>query len=108
MMQKFERLIAEFPDFSIKGKASAYTSLNGHMFSFLDPQEGLCLRLSPADQKQYNADVDERPVIQYNSIMRGYVYVPNHLFIDLEQMVPLFQKSIDYINTLKPKPGKKA
>jgi len=41
----YEKLVSTIPSIEIKGATMPYTSFNGHMFSFLDNDENLGLRL---------------------------------------------------------------
>ena len=99
----YEALVETLPDVELKGKASRYTSRNGHMFSFLcDPE--LALRL-PEEQrdsfrKKYKTDL----CIQHGAVMVEYVMVPASLLAKTQQLSKWFKSSYDYIGTLKPKP----
>ena len=44
-LELYDRLVATNPDLKRKGKTMPYTSLNGHMFSFLTKEGMLALRL---------------------------------------------------------------
>ena len=45
----YERLVATNPEVERKGATMPYTSVNGHMFSFLGKDGGVALRL-PAEE----------------------------------------------------------
>ena len=66
-------------DCSVKGAKNPYTSRNGHMFSFLDADGVMALRLSGELGKEFLARYDSGPVVQYGSVMQGYVSVPDEL-----------------------------
>lgn len=100
----YDRLIALLPDQKRKGKASAYTSLNGHMFSFMDKNGELAIRFSEAEKKALMEKYGAKESIQYNSVMRGYIVVPDDLMSDFETLSGLFKASFEYIKGLKPKP----
>ncbi|MDF1838129.1 MAG: hypothetical protein P1V35_09695 [Planctomycetota bacterium] len=104
----YEKLMDTQPDFRIKGKASAYTSLNGHMFSFITKEGGLAIRLSPEDQHAFQKKHRSGPVIQHNSTMRGYVHVPESLLKRTSAAAKVLQASIDHIRSLDPKPTAKS
>lgn len=57
----------------IKGKANPYTFMNGNMFSFLSKEGEICLRLSKDNQSAYWQAHGGEPVMQYGSVMQGYV-----------------------------------
>ena len=44
-LELYDQLIATNPKIQRKGAANPYTSLNGHMFSYLNPSGSLALRL---------------------------------------------------------------
>jgi hypothetical protein len=46
----YEKLVATNPNVELKGATVPYTSLNGHMFSYLSKEGKLALRL-PADER---------------------------------------------------------
>ena len=91
----------------IKGAKNPYTSRNGHMFSFLTPEGTMALRLSEELGEQFLAEYESGPVMQYGSVMRGYVSVPPELLAEPEELAPWFVEAWDWIGTLPPKPTKK-
>ena len=91
----------------VKGAKNPYTSLNGHMFSFLDADGGMALRMSDELRESFAADFETGPVIQYGATMRGYTSIPDDLFHDTEALAEWFDKAHAWIGTLDPKPTKK-
>jgi hypothetical protein len=103
-LELYEKLVSTNPKVTRKGAANPYTSLNGHMFSYLDPSGSLALRL-PAEErekflKKYKTTLPEA----YGVVMKEYVTVPDNLLKDTKKLQPYFQLSYEYIETLKPKP----
>jgi hypothetical protein len=94
-------------DTIVKGAKNPYTSRNGHMFSFLDADGSMALRLSDELGEEFLEGYESGPVIQYGSVMRGYVSVPDELLRDTAQLVEWFDKAYEWIGTLEPKPTKK-
>ncbi len=94
-------------DCQVKGAKNPYTSRNGHMFSFLDAEGGLALRLSDELGDEFRTEYDTGPVISYGSVMRGYVAVPDDLLRDTASLEEWFAASYEWIGTLEPKPTKK-
>ena len=47
-------ILDRHPEASEKGKKNRYTSLNGHMSSFLSPAGELCIRLSADDMQAFH------------------------------------------------------
>ena len=91
----------------VKGAKNPYTSRNGHMFSFLDGDGAMALRLSKELTDEFLSRYESGPVIQYGSVTRGYVSVPNDLLSDTEELGLWFEKAYEWIGTLEPKPTKK-
>jgi hypothetical protein len=92
---------------AVKGAKNPYTSRNGHMFSFLDGEGTMALRLSPELTDDFLDKYESGPVMQYGSVMRGYVSIPDDLLSDTKTLGSWFVKAYDWIGTLEPKPTKK-
>ena len=106
-LDAYERLVATNPRVERKGAAMPYTSLNGHMFSFLTKAGTLALRL-PTDQrdaflKKYNSKLCE----QHGTVLEEYVEVPDALLKKTRELKKYFDLSYTYVASLKPKPTKK-
>ncbi len=98
---------ASAADTEVKGAKNPYTSRNGHMFSFLTPDGSMALRLSEELGEQFQAEYESGPVMQYGSVMRGYVSVPAELLAKPAELAPWFDKAWDWIGSLPAKPTKK-
>ena len=92
---------------AVKGAKNPYTSRNGHMFSFLDGEGGMALRLSKELTDEFLFTYESGPVIRYASVMRGYASVPDDLLSNTDELGSWFKKAYDWIGTLEPKPTKK-
>ena len=77
------------------------------MFSFLDVDGSMALRLSEELADEFLSTHDSGPVMQYESVMRGYVSVPDHLLSNTEELSSWFTRAHDWIGTLEPMPTKK-
>ncbi len=89
----------------VKGAKNPYTSRNGHMFSFLDVDGTVAIRLSDELAGEFLSRYESGPVIQYGSVMRGYVSVPHDL--GTGELNSWFGKAYQWIGTLEPKATKK-
>ena len=85
----YDKLLASNPKIERKGAANPYTSLNGHMFTYLNPSGTLAL---------FEA---------YGAVMKEYVTVPDSLLKNTKELRKYLELSHAYIKTLKPKPTKK-
>ena len=52
-LRLYEELVATRPELERKGKTMPFTSVNGHMFSFLTPDGTLALRLPQAERDAF-------------------------------------------------------
>ena len=103
----YEKLVATNPKVERKGDTVPYTSLNGHMFSYLSKEGKLALRL-PAEEreaflKKYQATLCEA----YGRVQPEYVEVPDSLLSSTRELKKFFDSSYQYVSSLKPKPSKK-
>lgn len=94
---------ASSSDAEVKGAKNPYTSRNGHMFSFLDRDGAMALRLSDDLRAQFGTSYSTDPVMQYGSVMHGYVAIPGELFEDVDELITWFDRSYEWIGTLDPK-----
>ena len=86
-----------------KGASSAYTSHNGHMFSFITKEGGLAIRLSKEEHDKFMDEHGTEPVVQYNSVMNGYVAIPDEMFKNTATSGRYFKMGFDFVSTLDPK-----
>ena len=103
-LELYEKLVATNPSVQRKGATVPYTSLNGHMFSYLTKEGKLALRL-PAEEreaflKKYKTTLCEA----YGIVQREYVIVPDALLSSTRELKKFFDCSYEYVGSLKPKP----
>jgi hypothetical protein len=105
-LERYAALVEEAGDV-VKGAKNPYTSRNGHMFSFLDVEGTMAIRLSDGLADEFLSKYESGLVIQYGSVMRGYVSVPDDLLSDTGIVGLWFKKAYEWIGTLEPKATKK-
>jgi hypothetical protein len=102
-LELYEKLVATNPSIKRKGATVPYTSLNGHMFSYLSKEGKLALRLPPAERevflKKYKAKLCEA----YGIVQAEYVEVPDSLLSSTRELKKFFDSSYEYVSSLKPK-----
>ena len=103
----YDALISSREDIERKGKTTPYTSLNGHMFSFLSPEGVMGLRMSKEDREAFMEKFNVPLMEQHGRVMKEYVVIPDALLKDAGAMEGYLQQSHAYILTLKPKPTRK-
>jgi hypothetical protein len=102
----YEQLVATVPGIERKGRTLPYTSLNGHMVSFLTEGGSLALRLSPADRAEFIARYETSLHEAHGTVMKDYVAVPDELLGDIDALGPWFAAGHAHVATLAPKRGR--
>ena len=102
-LELYEKLIATVPAIDRKGAVHPYTSMNGHMFTYLDQTGTLGMRL-PKDEleaflKKYKSKLFE----SYGVVKKDWVTVPDALLENTNELKKYLQISYEYVKTLKPK-----
>jgi hypothetical protein len=103
VLRSYDALVATHPEVARKGKSMPYTSMNGHMFSFLMPDGVLALRLPPGDREAFLDRYGTRLVEQHGAVLKEYVAVPDDLLGRLDELKPWFDRACGYVGSLKPK-----
>ena len=99
-LQHYCDVVDRHPEADVLGAKNPYTSRNGWMTSFLDPDGLICLRLGSADRDAVIAD-GGAAVQQYGRNMPDFASVPGDATV--EQLGALFALSWDHAGTLPPK-----
>jgi len=101
----YEKLIATAPAVERKGATMPYTSLNGHMFSFLAKDGTLALRLPAEEREAFLRKYKTTLAEQYGAVMKEYVVVPDVLLTKTAELKPYFDTGLACVAALKPKPA---
>jgi hypothetical protein len=99
----YDELVAKCPRVERKGKTMPYTSANGYMFSLLNKAGEIGIRFSKEVQKKYIEEFESTIFKSYNSIMHGYVLIPENMLSDLNNVARYLDESYDYVMSLEPK-----
>jgi len=100
----YERVVATLPGVERKGATVPYTSVNGHMFSYLSATGTLALRLAPADREAFIERFRTGLHEAHGVVQKEYVTVPDELLADTATLAPYLAASYAYVSALKPKP----
>jgi len=100
----YDRAVATLPDVARKGATVPYTSVNGHMFSFLTPTGSLALRLPAGEREAFLVRFATSLHKAQGTVMKEYVAVPDGLLADTAALAPYLATSYAYVSSLKPKP----
>jgi hypothetical protein len=103
----YERAVATLPGVDRKGATVPYTSVNGHMFSYLSATGTLALRLAPADREAFIEQFRTGLHEAYGIVQKEYVTVPDEVLDDTATLSPYLAASYAYVSALKPKPTRR-
>jgi hypothetical protein len=107
-VELYSKMVASHPEAVLKGDTIPYTSLNGHMYSFLSKGDEITLKL-PADERiKFIEKYKTRLAENYGIVQKEYVVVPDDLLENTDELKPYFEMSYNYTKTLKPKPTSKS
>jgi hypothetical protein len=106
-LELYEKLVATNPTVERKGATVPYTSLNGHMFSYLSKEGKLALRLPPAEREAFLKKYKAKLCESYGVVQPEYVEVPDSLLESTKELKKFFDCSYEYVSSLKPKPTTK-
>ncbi|PWT93695.1 MAG: hypothetical protein C5B55_04065 [Blastocatellia bacterium] len=102
-LELYEKLIATMPSIDRKGDVHPYTSVNGHMFTYLDQTGTLGIRLPKHELdsflKKYKTNLFET----YGVVKKDWVTVPDKLLKDTKSLKKYLEISFQYTKSLKPK-----
>jgi TfoX/Sxy family transcriptional regulator of competence genes len=103
-LELYQKLVATNSSVELKGATMPYTSLNGHMFSFLTKTGTVALRLSDTDRDAFLKKYKTRLCEQHGTVMKEYVEVPDALLKKTKELTHYFELSYAFVGSLKPKP----
>jgi TfoX/Sxy family transcriptional regulator of competence genes len=107
LLNAYDAMIAGLEGVERKGATIPYTSLNGHMFSNLNSEGKLHLRLPKESREKFIEQYKTKLAEAYGVVLKEYVVVPDELFADARKMKKYLRESYEYVKSLKPKATKK-
>jgi hypothetical protein len=103
----YEKVISKLEGIERKGATMPYTSLNGHMFSFIGQDGSVALRL-PADlREEVMRTHSAKPCMAHGVVMKEYIIIPDDLLHNTRVISKYFKLSHSYVELLKPKVTKR-
>jgi hypothetical protein len=103
----YENLIRTCPQIELKGATIPYTSLNGHMFSYLSQSGAMALRLPEDAREEFLKKYKTTLFLAYGHIQKEYVTVPDALLKNTKELKKYLALSYEYVKGMKPKPTSK-
>lgn len=99
----YNKMVASHPGAELKGDTIPYTSLNGHMYSYLSKDDQVALRLPEDERGKFIAKHKSKLMEQYGIVQKEYVVVPDSLLKKTSELKPYFATSFAYVSAMKPK-----
>ena len=103
----YDELVATLSGVERKGASPPYTSVSGHMFSFLTKDGTLALRLPEGERAAFLKKFKTRLCEQHGTVLTEYVEVPAALLKKTRELQAHFETSHAYVSSLKPKATKR-
>lgn len=102
-LKLYEKLIAMIPEIEQKGKTMPYTSANGHMFSQINKDGEIGIRLPKAKREDFLKKYETAPFKSYGAVMKEYVLIPESLLNQPDIVSSYLLDGYHYVNALKSK-----
>ncbi len=102
-LKLYDHIVSQCPKFERKGKKMIYTSANGYMFTLLNKDAEIGIRLSKEAQNTFKENYNATEYRSYGAVMRDYVKVPDQLLNDTDLLVHYFNESYNYVMSLPTK-----
>ncbi len=103
----YQKVVEAVEGVEIKGAANPYTSMNGNMYSYVHPSNGLAMKLPAEEREKFLKKYKTTLFEAYGVVQKEYVKVPDSLLAKTKELQPYFAMSHEYAKTLRPKATKK-
>jgi hypothetical protein len=103
----YDRIFRERSHFERKGVALPYTSVHGHMFTFLSAEGTLGVRLPSPHREEFLKKYGTSLFVAHGAVLKEYVVVPEELFRNTGELLKYLDLSYAYVGSLKPKQPRK-
>ena len=107
LINLYENAIAAGPGLERKGKANPYTSANGHMFSQINKDDQLGIRLPKPRQKELLDQYGAGPFKSYGATMRDYVCLTDEMLNTPGLVTALLEEGLAFVSAMPPGGKKK-
>jgi len=102
-LELYEKLIATAPEIDRKGAVHPYTSVNGHMFTYLDQTGTLGIRLPKDELEAFLTKYKTRLFESYGVVKKDWATVPEELLRNTKELKKYLKISYEYVKTLRAK-----
>jgi hypothetical protein len=102
-LELYEKLIATNPAIERKGDVHPYTSVNGHMFTYLDQTGTMGIRLPEEELQTFLKKYKTTLFESYGAVKTDWATVPAALLKNTRELRKYLDISFAHVKTLKPK-----
>ncbi|MEL7107967.1 MAG: hypothetical protein AAGL99_01775 [Pseudomonadota bacterium] len=102
LIDLYHAAISASGQFERKGKANPYTSANGHMFSQINKDNELGIRLPKARQSELLDSHGAGPFKSYGATMRDYVCLTEEMLADQSLITALLEEGFALVSAMPP------
>lgn len=102
-LKVYDGLVAKCSDFERKGKTVPYTSANGYMFSFINKDGDLGIRLSKESCAAFKEKFNATEFRSHGAVMKDYVQIPESMLTDSDSLLKLLEEAYKNVMSLPPK-----
>lgn len=106
-LEIYDKFIATNKNFERKGKTMPYTSANGYMFSMLNKEAEIGLRLPKETAEKFMTKFKTTRYKSHGAWIKDYVLIPHALHKRITSLAPYLQESYEFVMSLPPKASKK-
>jgi len=103
ILELYARLVASNPMVKMEGVTVPHTSHNGYVFSYLEKDGSIGLRLPEKEREAFLKKYRTSFFLSYAKVRKGFVTVPEQLLRNAKELKLYFDISFKYVNSLKPK-----
>lgn len=103
----YDELVATNKNFIRKGKTVPHTSANGYMFSVLNKEAEIGIRLPVDSAEKFMKKFNTTRYKSHGAFMKDYVLIPEKLHKKITTLAPYLQESYEFVMSLPVKPKKK-
>lgn len=99
----YDAAVSTQTEFQRKRKTMPYTSANGYMFSFINKDGLLGVRLPKEAREKFLESHDSVPFLSHGATMKDYVVIPNDLLGNIDVLSDLLIQGFKHVMSLPPK-----
>jgi hypothetical protein len=102
-LKVYDAIVEDCNGFERKGKKMIYTSSNGYMFTLLNKEAEIGIRLPKEEADKFKTDYNSDDYYSHGAKMKDYVIVPETIYNDKSLLVGYFEQSFAFVNSLPTK-----